>query len=104
MLDDAESALFQIAENGMSNATPELKNVLELYKNNMQKALETKSEVRGLATGFTDLDKATGGWQPGNFIWIRPLRWISLLWRWGQTGRIFPECSTERRKSLFSGT
>ena len=70
MLDDAESALFQIAENGMSNATPELKNVLELYKNNMQKALETKSEVRGLATGFTDLDKATGGWQPGNFIII----------------------------------
>ena len=72
LLDEAESRVFQIAEQsakgqqGFVAMPPILKEIVEkidyLYNQDNQ------SEVTGVATGFVDLDKMTSGLQPGDLV------------------------------------
>jgi len=72
VLDEAESRVFQIAEQsskgkqGFHAMPPVLKEIVEridyLYNR------ENPEEVTGIATGFLDLDKKTSGLQPGDLI------------------------------------
>ncbi|GAB7126868.1 replicative DNA helicase [Silvimonas sp. JCM 19000] len=72
LLDEAESRVFQIAEQsakgqqGFIGMPPILKEIVEkidyLYNQ------DTQSEVTGVATGFVDLDKMTSGLQPGDLV------------------------------------
>ncbi len=72
VLDEAESRVFQIAEQsskgkqGFHAMPPILKEIVEridyLYNR------ENPEEVTGVATGFIDLDKKTSGLQPGDLI------------------------------------
>ncbi|WP_035051579.1 replicative DNA helicase [Andreprevotia chitinilytica] len=72
LLDEAESKVFQIAEQsnkgkqGFISMPPILKEIVEridyLYKQ------DNPSEVTGVATGFLDLDKMTSGLQKGDLI------------------------------------
>jgi len=72
LLDEAESKVFQIAQEGARGAAgfqgiqPLLAQVMdrldELYHR------EGHSDVTGIPTGFTDLDRMTSGLQPGDLI------------------------------------
>ncbi len=72
LLDNAEKEVFAIAEagsrgrQGFSEIQPLLTKVVEridtLYKR------DNPSDVTGIATGFTDLDRMTSGLQPGDLV------------------------------------
>jgi len=72
LLDEAESKVFQIAQEGARGSAgfqgiqPLLAQVMdrldELYHR------EGNSDITGLPTGFTDLDRMTSGLQPGDLI------------------------------------
>ena len=72
LLDEAEAKVFSIAQEGSKGAAgfrpiqPLLSEVVEridaLYHR------EGDSDVTGIPTGFTDLDKMTSGFQPGDLI------------------------------------
>ncbi|WP_028454622.1 replicative DNA helicase [Chitinilyticum litopenaei] len=72
LLDEAESKVFQIAEQsgkgqqGFFAMPPILKEIVERIDHLYQQ--ENPSEVTGTATGFIDLDKMTSGLQPGDLI------------------------------------
>jgi replicative DNA helicase len=69
-LDEAEMAYYKLNEGqqtsglvgSMDIVKSSILRIEELYKN--------KSEITGVPTGFTQLDKMTSGLQPGNFIII----------------------------------
>jgi replicative DNA helicase len=72
MLDEAESKIFAIAEEGARGAkgwleiqpllTEVVERIDELYNR------DQSSEITGVPTGFIDLDKMTSGLQPGDMI------------------------------------
>jgi replicative DNA helicase len=72
MLDEAESKIFAIAEQGARGAagwtavqpllTQVVERIDELYSR------ENQSEITGVPTGFIDLDRMTSGLQPGDLV------------------------------------
>ena len=72
MLDEAESKIFAIAEEGARGAqgfqeiqpllTQVVERIDELYNRDMQ------NDITGVPTGFADLDRMTSGLQPGDLI------------------------------------
>ncbi|MGO8755554.1 MAG: replicative DNA helicase [Gallionellaceae bacterium] len=72
LLDEAESRVFEIAEagergrQGFIRIPPLLSKVVERIETLYGR--DNASDVTGLATGFTDLDRDTAGLQPGDLI------------------------------------
>lgn len=72
ILDEAESRVFQIAQEGARGGTgfqdiqPLLAQVVERIDELYHR--EGDSEVTGVPTGFVDLDRLTSGFQPGDLI------------------------------------
>lgn len=72
ILDEAESKIFQIAEDGARGTagfqelqpllTQVVERIDELYHR------DSSSDITGVPTGFSDLDKMTSGMQPGDLI------------------------------------
>ena len=72
LLDLAEREVFRIAEQGSrgrGGAVP-IRQVLIETLEALQQRYSSPEDVTGLATGFTDLDKATSGLQPSDLIII----------------------------------
>jgi replicative DNA helicase len=74
LLDEAESKIFQIAESGarrdqgLQEIKPVLARVFERIDHLYHR--DNPSDVTGVPTGFTDLDKMTAGLQPGELVVI----------------------------------
>src|SRR3954465_9646945 len=74
LLDEAESKIFQIAENGarkdqgLIGIAPILARVYERIDHLHNQ--DNPSDVTGVPSGFTDLDQKTAGLQPGDLIII----------------------------------
>jgi replicative DNA helicase len=74
ILDHAETRVFEIAEQGargqqgFQDISPVLHQVIERIE--LLYARENKSDVTGVPTGFTDLDRMTSGLQEGDLIVI----------------------------------
>lgn len=72
LLDEAESKVMQISEQGergrqgFIGMPPLLTQVVERIESLYSR--ENTSEVTGIATGFTDLDRMTSGLQPGDLV------------------------------------
>ena len=72
MLDEAESKIFAIAEEGargtqgFQDIQPLLKQVVERIDELYSR--ENQDDITGVSTGFADLDKMTSGLQPGDLI------------------------------------
>jgi len=72
LLDEAESRVFEIAEagergrQGFVHIPPLLSKVVERIETLYGR--DGSSDVTGIATGFTDLDRMTSGMQPGELI------------------------------------
>ncbi|MBZ2190221.1 replicative DNA helicase [Alcanivorax sp. JB21] len=69
ILDQAESAIFEIAEQQNRGTGPEgIKSILKKAVDRIDELYRTKSAVTGLSTGFTELDRMTSGMQPADMI------------------------------------
>lgn len=72
LLDEAEAKIFKIAEGGKSNADgfQDMKVLLPQVAERIDELFsrEDQSEVTGIPTGFTDLDKMTSGLQAGDLV------------------------------------
>jgi replicative DNA helicase len=65
---EAESIMFQVAEQGTTGEATELKDLLNESFAAIEKLAERGDDVTGLPTGFRDLDRLTAGFQPQNLI------------------------------------
>lgn len=66
LLDQAEQAIFRLAESKISNEATELKVLLQETYERLE-AHDGRS-ITGISTGFFDLDEMTSGFQPGELI------------------------------------
>lgn len=69
LLDRAEKNLFTIAENNLKRNSVDIQSLVfkELEELNIRMNNST-DHLNGVASGFVDLDKATGGWQKSDLI------------------------------------
>ena len=69
LLDKAEKSLFSIAENNLKNGGQDISAIMSIELNDLQKRMHNSNdELQGVASGFVDLDKMTGGWQKSDLI------------------------------------
>jgi replicative DNA helicase len=69
LLESAERKVFAIAEEQIQGDTLELKDVIAEAMDRIAKRAETGGHaITGVASGYTDLDDITGGFQPGQLI------------------------------------
>ncbi len=68
LLDRSEQNLFNITDNNMRRNHADLDSLIELAKNEIIAASEHQDKLTGVASGFTGLDRLTGGWQKSDLI------------------------------------
>lgn len=70
LVDEAEQAVFSIAEMPQHQGFLRIDQITEEVLENIDLVASTKSPITGVGTGFGDLDRLTGGFRPGQFIII----------------------------------
>ncbi len=68
LLDSAERNLFDIAEGNIKKKFSEISDLIRESIKSMEEAAQQEEGVTGVRTGFTDLDRVTGGWQKSDLI------------------------------------
>ena len=73
-LDEAETKVFEVAEDRVVDSTRPLGDLLPLAMDKLQETFERGDTITGTATGFNDLDEILSGLQPStlNIIGARP--------------------------------
>ena len=73
-LDEAETKVFEIAEDRITDTTRSFSDLLPLAMDKLQETFERGDIITGTATGFHDLDEILSGLQPStlNIIGARP--------------------------------
>ncbi|MDO4961437.1 MAG: replicative DNA helicase [Eubacteriales bacterium] len=70
ILAETEKRMFEILKTGTSNELTSIEDIsIEVYER-IRAASLSKDHITGLATGFTDLDNMTTGFQPSDFILV----------------------------------
>ncbi len=70
LLDHAEKNLFDIAQNNLRRDTQKMDEIIKQSLASLEE-LRTKTDgLTGVPSGFTDLDRITGGWQKSDLIII----------------------------------
>ena len=72
LLDESEAKIFQIAESGKRDniGFTDIQHLLPHVVESVEQRMQNASDVTGMPTGFTDLDKMTSGLQPSDLIII----------------------------------
>lgn len=69
LLDKAEKNLFSIAENNLKRKSEAIGNLLMTELKEIDVRMHNSTDhLNGVASGFIDLDRATGGWQKSDLI------------------------------------
>jgi replicative DNA helicase len=69
ILDSAESAIFEIAEQQKKGSGPvAIKSLLKTTVDRIDELYKNKKSLTGLSTGFEELDKMTSGLQPADLV------------------------------------
>jgi len=68
VLDDAEKAIFEIAEDRIREGFVPLRDLVQSSFATIEKLQEHKGLVTGVPTGFHDLDEMTSGFQPSDLV------------------------------------
>jgi replicative DNA helicase len=68
LLDDAERAVFEIADSGLRSGFVSLSQLVHEGFHTIEKLQERKGLVSGVSTGFDQLDEMTSGLQPSDLI------------------------------------
>ena len=73
-LDEAETKVFEVAEDRVVDSTKPLSDLLPLAMDKLQETFDRGDTITGVATGFNDLDEIMAGLQPStlNIIGARP--------------------------------
>ncbi|MBQ8222924.1 MAG: replicative DNA helicase [Bacteroidales bacterium] len=68
LLDKAEHNLFQISENNLKRNHDQMPDLVSMAIADIDKARNSGSELRGVPSGYTELDRITQGWQKSDLI------------------------------------
>ena len=68
LLDSAENKLFQIGENNLRRNYDQMPDLVKLAIDDIEKAKNAGSALRGVPSGYTELDRITQGWQKSDLI------------------------------------
>jgi replicative DNA helicase len=68
ILDQAEQALFNLSEKRTKSGFVSVQEMEEDAQRLLTKLYEDKEMITGVPTGFTDLDRMTSGFQPGDLV------------------------------------
>jgi replicative DNA helicase len=68
LLDRAEKNLFDVAQGNIRSNYMEMKDLVSMSISQIEHARRQESGITGVASGFTELDKTTGGWQRSDLI------------------------------------
>ena len=68
LLDTAENKLFQISENNLRRNYDQMPDLVKLAIDDIEKAKNAGSALRGVPSGYTELDRITQGWQKSDII------------------------------------
>jgi len=73
-LDEAETKVFEVAEDRVVDSTKQLSDLLPLAMDKLQETFDRGDTITGLATGYNDLDELLSGLQPSalNIVGARP--------------------------------
>ncbi|MEZ5341136.1 MAG: replicative DNA helicase [Acidimicrobiales bacterium] len=63
-VDDAESAMFEVAQRRVTNSTAEIKDLLSANLDRLETLYEKGDAVTGIQSGYNDLDELLAGLQP----------------------------------------
>lgn len=70
VIDEAEQAIMSIRESTAKKGVISLKELSKIAVEKYMALIENKNAVTGIGSGFTDLDRLTAGFQPGELIVI----------------------------------
>ena len=70
LVEDAERLLFRVAHEDRASDFRNMGEILEQEIDRLEQLAQGDNELTGVPSGFRDLDKITGGFQPGNLIVI----------------------------------
>lgn len=70
LLDKAEQGLFDISENNFRRESTDMKSLVGQAIKEIEKAKDSEGKLRGVPSGFTELDRLTAGWQKSDLIVI----------------------------------
>jgi len=70
LLDKAEQGLFDISENNFRRESTDMKALVGQAIKEIEKAKDSEGKLRGVPSGFTELDRLTAGWQKSDLIVI----------------------------------
>ena len=68
LLDKAESNLFQINENNLRRSYDSMQDLVSKAIKEIQNAKNADNKLRGVPSGYTELDRITQGWQKSDLI------------------------------------
>lgn len=68
LLDKAEKNLFAVAENNLSRSYDSMSSLISQAIKQIEELKEHDDKLTGVPTGFTNLDRLTGGWQRSDLI------------------------------------
>ena len=70
MLDKAEKNLFEIAQNNLRRDSRKMDDLVHETLKEIEALKDKKDGLTGVASGFTDLDRMTSGWQKSDLVII----------------------------------
>lgn len=70
LLDQAEQQLFDISENNFRRESYDMKSLVRDSIAEIEAAKNSEGSLRGIPSGFTDLDRLTAGWQKSDLVVI----------------------------------
>ncbi len=68
LLDKAENELFSVAENNLRRNYINMESLVSNALKQIETAMKHQGSFTGVASGFTELDRVTSGWQPSDLI------------------------------------
>ena len=68
LLDKAENNLFQISENNLRRSYDSMQDLVSKAIKEIQNAKNADNKLRGVPSGYTELDRITQGWQKSDLI------------------------------------
>lgn len=68
LLDKAENNLFQISENNLRRSYDSMQDLVSRAITEIQNAKNADDKLRGVPSGYTELDRITQGWQKSDLI------------------------------------
>ena len=68
LLDEAENSLFQVSENNLRRSYSSMQDLVGKAITEIQNAKNSDQKLRGVPSGYTELDRITQGWQKSDLI------------------------------------